>query len=221
MNVAKFVFNPLMENTYLVWDDTKECIIIDAGNSSPFENEQLSKYITEQELKPVMAVNTHGHFDHIMGVNYLKQRYGVKFTLSSKDEYLRATAQQSCAMFGIAAVVDVPSIDIDLDAVESISFGNTTLKVIKTPGHTPGGVCLLHEQEGQLFTGDTLFRESIGRSDLPGGDYNALMRSILNNIIPLGDTIVVHPGHSDKTTIGHESLYNPFVTEALNEEINF
>ena len=221
MNIVKFVFNPIQENTYLLWDQTMECIIIDAGNSSAGEDSRLADFIANNGLKPVMAVNTHGHFDHLMGVNFLKQTYGVKFALSSKDEYLRVSAQQSCAMFGIAAVVDVPQIDIDLDTIETISFGETELKVIKTPGHTPGGVCLYHEQSSQLFSGDTLFRESIGRTDLPGGEYGTIIRSILNNIIPLGDEVTVYPGHSDKTTIGHESLYNPFVVEAINGEINY
>ena len=221
MNIVKFVFNPIQENTYLLWDQTMECIIIDAGNSSAGEDSRLADFIANNGLKPVMAVNTHGHFDHLMGVNFLKQTYGIKFALSSKDEYLRASAQQSCAMFGIAAVVDVPQIDIDLDTIDTISFGETELKVIKTPGHTPGGVCLYHEQSSQLFSGDTLFRESIGRTDLPGGEYGTIIRSILNNIIPLGDEVTVYPGHSDKTTIGHESLYNPFVVEAINGEINY
>lgn len=221
MNIVKFVFNPIQENTYLLWDESLECIIIDAGNCSAGEDSRLTEFITEYGLKPVMAVNTHGHFDHIMGVNYLKQAFGVKFALSSKDEYLRATAQQSCAMFGIAAVVDVPEIDIDLDSVESIKFGNTELKVIKTPGHTPGGVVLYEPQSKQLFTGDTLFRESIGRTDLPGGEYGTIIRSILTNIITLGDEVTVYPGHGEKTTIGHESLYNPFVVEAINGEINY
>lgn len=221
MNIVKFVFNPIQENTYLLWDESLECIIIDAGNCSAGEDSRLTEFITEYGLKPVMAVNTHGHFDHIMGVNYLKKTFGVKFALSSKDEYLRATAQQSCAMFGIAAVVDVPEIDIDLDSVESIKFGNTELKVIKTPGHTPGGVALYEPQSKQLFTGDTLFRESIGRTDLPGGEYGTIIRSILTNIITLGDEVTVYPGHGEKTTIGHESLYNPFVVEAINGEINY
>ena len=183
MNIVKFVFNPIQENTYVVWDESMECIIIDAGNCSAGEDSRLAEFITQQGLKPVMAVNTHGHFDHLMGVNYLKQTFGVKFALSSKDEYLRASAQQSCAMFGIAAVVEVPQIDIDLDSVESITFGNTELKVIKTPGHTPGGVSLFEPKSGQIFTGDTLFRESIGRTDLPGGEYGTIIRSILNNLI--------------------------------------
>lgn len=221
MNIAKFVFNPIQENTYILWDESLECVIVDAGNCSAGEDSRLADFIAQNGLKPVMAVNTHGHFDHLMGVNFIKQSYGAQFALSSKDEYLRKSAQQSCAMFGIAAVVDVPQIDIDLDAVESICFGNTVLKVIKTPGHTPGGVVLLHEQSKQLFTGDTLFRESIGRTDLPGGEYGTIIRSILGNIIPLGDEVTIYPGHGEKSTIGHESLYNPFVVEAMNGEVNY
>lgn len=221
MNIAKIVFNPILENTFVVWDDSLECIIIDAGNCSAREDAQLTNFITKHNLKPVMAVNTHGHFDHLLGVNYLKQTFGVKFALSSKDEYLRAMAQPSCAMFGLDIQVEVPQIDIDLDSEESISFGNTTLKVIKTPGHTPGCVSLLEPESGQLFTGDTLFRESIGRTDLPGGDYPTIINSILNNILPLGDQIAIYPGHGDKSTIGHESLYNSFVVEALNSVVKF
>ena len=114
----------------------------------------------------------------------------------------------------------VPEIDIDLDTLDSLKFGTTELRVIKTPGHTPGHVSLYHEASKSLFTGDTLFRESIGRTDLPGGDYNALMNSILTRIIPLGDEITIYSGHGDKSTIGHESLYNPFVVEVLNNEVN-
>ena len=222
MNIVKLVFNPIQENTYIVWDEKSlECIIIDAGNCSAGEDRRLTEFINEYNLKPVMAVNTHGHFDHLMGVNYLKQTFGVKFALSSKDEYLRSTAQQSCAMFGIAAVVEAPQIDIDLDTTNCITFGECELQVIKTPGHTPGGVVLFEPKSKQLFTGDTIFRESIGRTDLPGGEYGTIIRSILGNIIPLGDEVTLYPGHGDKSTIGHESLYNPFVVEAMNGEINY
>ncbi|MBQ9137395.1 MAG: MBL fold metallo-hydrolase [Alistipes sp.] len=221
MNIVKFVFNPLQENTFVVWDESLECIIIDAGNASAEEHDRLAAFIAEQKLKPVMAVNTHGHFDHILGVKFLKDKYGVKFALSAKDDYLRTTATESFSMFCSGKVESVPEIDIDLETIDSIHFGNTELKIIRTPGHTPGGVCLLHQQSQQMFTGDTLFRESIGRSDLPGGDYSTLMHSILENLIPLGDEITIYPGHSEKSTIGHESLYNPFVVEAINGEIRF
>ncbi|MBQ1939277.1 MAG: MBL fold metallo-hydrolase, partial [Alistipes sp.] len=110
---------------------------------------------------------------------------------------------------------------IDLDGQESISFGQTELKIIPTPGHTPGGVTLLNEAEGIAFTGDTLFRESIGRTDLEGGDYPTLMRSILTVLLPLGDEVKFYPGHAESSTIGHESMYNPFVVEVLQEQINY
>ena len=220
MNIAKLVFNPIMENTYIVWDDTKECIIIDAGNFSAREDAQLTDFISELGLKPVMAVNTHGHFDHAMGVGYLKETYGVKFACSSKDQFLVDSAQQSGAMFGVKCA-PVPAIDIDLDKMEEIAFGATKLRVIKTPGHTPGHVSLYNEEQKVLFTGDTLFRESIGRTDLPGGDYSWIMTSILEQLVPLGDDVEFYPGHGDKSTIGHETLYNPFVTEVLNNEINY
>ena len=220
MNIAKLVFNPIMENTYIVWDDTKECIIIDAGNFSAREDAQLTDFISERGLKPVMAVNTHGHFDHAMGVGYLKETYGVKFACSSKDQFLVDSAQQSGSMFGVKCA-PVPAIDIDLDKMEEIAFGATKLRVIKTPGHTPGHVSLYNEEQKVLFTGDTLFRESIGRTDLPGGDYSWIMTSILEQLVPLGDDVEFYPGHGDKSTIGHETLYNPFVTEVLNNEINY
>lgn len=220
MNIAKLVFNPIMENTYIVWDDTKECIIIDAGNFSAREDAQLTDFISERGLKPVMAVNTHGHFDHAMGVGYLKETYAVKFACSSKDQFLVDSAQQSGAMFGVKCA-PVPAIDIDLDKMDEIAFGATKLRVIKTPGHTPGHVSLYNEEQKVLFTGDTLFRESIGRTDLPGGDYSWIMTSILEQLVPLGDDVEFYPGHGDKSTIGHETLYNPFVTEVLNNEINY
>ena len=220
MNVVKFVFNPIQENTYIVWDDTKECIVVDAGNLSAREDKVLAEFIEEQGLKPVLAVNTHCHFDHILGVEFVRSTYGVKFAASSADNAIMLGSKEHCAMFGIE-VGDMPTtVDIDLATTNEIHFGNTTLRVIPTPGHTPGCVSLYHEESKSLFTGDTLFRESIGRTDLPGGDYPTIMRSILNNILPLGDEVTIYPGHSDKSTIGHESLYNPFVVEVLNNEVN-
>lgn len=221
MEIAKLVFNPLQENTYVVWDSTKECIIIDAGNASAREDRMLSDFIEERSLKPVMAVNTHGHFDHAMGVQYVKSTYGVPFALSFADKVLVEQGAAHAMMFGLETPNMPEEVETDLSQSDVIRFGETELKVIPAAGHTPGGVALYNEQEGVLFTGDTLFRESIGRTDLPGGDYTALMNSILHNIIPLGDEVKVYPGHGESTNIGHESLYNPFVTEALNGEVNY
>lgn len=220
MEIKRLMLNPLCENTYIVWDDTKECVVIDAGAMSDRENQMMAAVIAENGLKPVMAINTHGHFDHVGGVMYLNEQYGVQFACSSKDKFLLDAATSQGTMFGIKCNA-VPAIDVDLDTVEKVTFGNTVLRVIKTPGHTPGHVSLFAAEAKALFTGDTLFRESIGRTDLPGGDYSWIMKSILEEIIPLGDDVTIYPGHERESTIGHEVLYNPFVVEVLNNEVNY
>ena len=219
MEIKRLVFNPFREYTYVVWDETKECIIVDAGNMKAGENRILKEFIEAHALKPVMAVNTHGHFDHTQGVEWLTKTYNAKFACSTKDKFL-IDSTSGGMVYGLKCNA-VPDIDIDLDTLESISFGNTTLRVIKTPGHTPGHVVLFDEVSKVLFTGDTLFRESIGRTDLPGGDYSWIMRSILEQIVPLGDDVTIYPGHEDSSTIGHETLYNPFIVEVINNEVNY
>ncbi len=221
MKIARLIFNPIQENTYVVWDETLEAAVIDAGNMGERENEILAKFISDNGLKPVLALNTHGHFDHLLGVNFLREKYGAKLAMSSKDDFLLKNASVSAELFGVRAG-DLPeAIDIDLEGQKSISFGATTLKIISVPGHTPGHVAFYEPQSKVLFTGDTLFRESIGRTDLPGGDYSWIMRSIIDNILPLGDEVKIYPGHGDVSDLGHESMYNPFVVEVLNKEVNY
>ncbi len=220
MQLKTFVFNPIGENTYVVWDDTKQCVIIDAGNCNPTEDAALDNFIIAEGLMPVWAINTHGHFDHLLGVSHLKERYDVQFACSAKDQYLIDSQRAAGQIYGIP-IRGIPAIDLDLDTTEVVNFGVTTLRVVPTPGHTPGGVTLLNEAERIAFTGDTLFRESIGRTDLAGGDYPTLMRSIINELLPLGDEVRIYPGHAESSTIGHESLYNPFVVEALQNQINY
>jgi len=156
----------------------------------------------------------------VLGVNHLKRRYEIPFACSAKDQYLLEGAAAAGNIYGIPTA-DMPSIDIDLATTEELKFGQTTLQVIPTPGHTPGGVTLLNATEKVAFTGDTLFRESIGRTDLEGGDYPTLMRSILGKLLALGDEVKIFPGHAESSTIGHESMYNPFVVEALQDQINY
>ena len=220
MKIACLQFNPIQENTYVVWDDTLEAVVIDAGNSNPREDAALDNFIAEHGLRPVLAANTHGHFDHTLGVAHLKKRYGIPFAMSLKDAFLLDNASTSGSIFGVP-VGEMPSVDTDLDTTPEIRFGHTVLRVLRTPGHTPGHVALYEPQSKSLFTGDTLFRESIGRTDLPGGDYSWIMRSILDILLPLGDEVHVYPGHGPESTIGHEVLYNPFIVEVLNEEVNY
>ena len=221
MKIARLIFNPLQENTYVLWDESLEAVVIDAGNMSERENATLEQFLSERGLKPVYALNTHGHFDHMMGVEFLRSRYGAKFAVSSKDKFLVENATQSAELFGIRTGDMPEKIDVDLEGMQSIKFGQTELQIISTPGHTPGHVALYEPQSKVLFTGDTLFRESIGRTDLPGGDYSWIMNSILEKIIPLGDDVKVYPGHGETTDIGHESMYNPFVVEVMNQEVNY
>lgn len=220
MKIACLQFNPIQENTYVAWDDTLQAVVIDAGNSNDREHAALDNFIAQHGLKPVLAANTHGHFDHTLGVAHVKERYGVPFALSSKDKFLLDNASTSGKIFGVP-VGEMPPAEIDLDTTPEIRFGNTALRVIHTPGHTPGHVAFFEAESKALFTGDTLFRESIGRTDLPGGDYSWIMRSILDELIPLGEDVHVYPGHGPESTIGHEVLYNPFIVEVLNQEVNY
>lgn len=220
IKVGVLPFNPFQENTIILSDESGECVIVDAGNYNPQEDAALSKYITDNGLKPVMAVNTHGHVDHMLGVNYVKETYGIPFAIHGKDKFLIDSAPLHGAIYGFK-VDKVPTVDIDLEGQKELKFGNTVFQIIETPGHTPGHVAFYNSDNKLLLTGDTLFRESIGRTDLPGGDYSWIMRSILDKLIPLGDDVHFYPGHGMESTIGHESLYNPFVTEVLNHEINY
>ncbi len=220
IKIGVLPFNPFQENTIVVSDETDECIIVDAGNYNAQENAALSKYISDNGLKPVMAVNTHGHVDHMLGVNHVKETYHIPFAIHGKDKFLIESAPTHGAIYGFQ-VDKVPTVDIDLEGQKELKFGNTTFRIIETPGHTPGHIALYNPKNKLLLTGDTLFRESIGRTDLPGGDYSWIMRSILDKLIPLGDEVRFYPGHGMESTIGHETLYNPFVTEVLNNEINY
>lgn len=216
-----FAVNPFREATYVVSDQTKECVIIDAGASEPFERERIEKYIDNEGLTVKMLINTHCHVDHILSVNYFKDIYKVPFAADGKEKPIIALAEDSAKAYGLNADDDfTPEIDIDLENTDEICFGNTTLKIIHTPGHTPGGISIFESQSKTLFTGDTLFSESIGRTDLPYGDYVSLMNSIIYNILPLGGDTTIYPGHGNHSTLAHEAMYNPFITEVIQGEVN-
>ncbi|MDR2890376.1 MAG: MBL fold metallo-hydrolase [Alistipes sp.] len=220
MNIARFTFNPIAENTYVVWDETGEAAIIDAGGSTEAENRVLDNFLAERGLRPVLAVNTHGHFDHALGVPHLVERHGVPFAAHSADAFLLDNAAVSGEVFGVK-VGPMPRIDVDLAGLEEIRFGDTALKIIHTPGHTPGHVCLFEPASRVVFTGDTLFAGSIGRTDLPGGDYSWIMKSILEKLLPLGGDVRVYPGHGGDTTIAGEAAGNPFITEIIEGDVHY
>lgn len=207
-----FYFNDLRECTYVVWDETGECVIIDPGCQSDSERERLKKFIETNNLKPVKLLNTHGHFDHVMGNAFVVKTWGVKTYINPQDKPQLERAFSYGEMFGYS-IEQPPADTIDVSDGDKIEFGNSYLKVITTPGHTRGGVCYYTEEPENkiVFAGDSLFAGSIGRTDLPGGDYDDLMNSLLKKIVELGDEYKVLSGHGPETTISHELSTNPFL----------
>lgn len=212
LKLDSFVFNPFAENTYVVYDDdTKECIIIDPGCSTAGEENELFGFIDSHRLKPLMAINTHGHIDHIVGNTAVKKRYGIPVAAhpNVKDDFLRS--RQQAQLFGMSFMGEGELPDRDLEDGEVIKVGESTLEVISTPGHAMGSISLYAEIEGWVFTGDALFCRSIGRTDFPGGNYEQLRTNIIERLFHLPDDTEVYSGHGESTTIFDERKYNMFL----------
>ncbi len=209
--VVCLTYNPFLENTYLVYDETKECIIFDPGCYSKEEKRHLSQQIRELELKPVRLINTHCHIDHVFGNQYVAETYNLDLETHSGELPVLKMVPQVCQLYGIPNYEESPEPKIYLDEGDEIRFGNTVLHAIYTPGHSPASLSFLNKEDHYLIAGDVLFHESIGRTDLPGGDHATLINSIKEKLLPLGDHIVVYPGHGEETTIGHEKKHNPFL----------
>lgn len=220
IKLATLTFNPFGENTYVIYNDSKECIIVDAGCYNDKEHKTLKAFIDKNELKPILALNTHAHIDHICGVSFVKREWNVPFALHRDDTTILELAPSYAASMGFD-ILSVPVAEIDLAETTTFHLGESTINIINTPGHTPGGVSIHIPEEDILITGDTLFRESIGRTDLPGGCYNTLMNSIVEKIVPLGNNTTIFPGHGGKSTISHEMMFNPFITEAIQGQVNY
>lgn len=220
IKIATFAFNPFGENTYILFDDTRKCAIIDAGNYSEKENQTLVSFIEKNDLQPIMCLNTHGHVDHVCGVEFVQRQWGVPFALHSADSSVLEMGPLFAQNLGFN-LDSVPLIDIDLAINQTIELGNNTLQIIHTPGHTPGHISIYVPDQELLLTGDLLFKESIGRTDLPGGDYPTIMNSIIERVIPLGNNTKIFPGHGPSTTISHEIMFNPFISEAIQGEVNY
>lgn len=208
--IKTFEVNPLSENCYVVSDETKECVIIDCGAFTDEEKSEIIDYIKAEGLKPVHLLSTHGHFDHNFGVGAIYDAFGLKVQLHRGDErMLRELKQQAESMVGIN-VTFVPQIEGFLTPNQEITFGTHTFKCIATPGHTMGGLCFYCEAEKVMFSGDTLFRQSIGRTDFPGGSMFMIINS-LRFLCQLPDDVRVLPGHGPETTIGYECAHNPYI----------
>jgi len=210
--VKAFIFNLFQENTYVVYDDeTLHAAIIDPGCSNPEEEATLSDFISRRNLKVQFILNTHCHIDHVLGNYYCKQKYDVPFLMHKLDLPTLYGVKNYSATFGIT---DYQALEPDgfIEPGSSIILGNCKLQVLFTPGHAPGHVAFYEEREGIIIVGDTLFFESIGRTDLPGGNYETLVSSIHKVLFSLPAAVIVYPGHGPKTSIGYEKMNNPYVS---------
>jgi hydroxyacylglutathione hydrolase len=210
ITIHSFTFNPFQENTYIVSDETSDCIIIDPGCYTKNEKQILVDFISDKKYRPVKILLTHSHIDHILGNNFLAGKYGIPIEMSEIEIPLLMAASEYGKMWGIDAEPS-PEPTLFITEGKNIVFGNTLLKAIFTPGHSQGSFSFLHAESNSLFSGDVLFMQSIGRTDLPGGNYDVLMKSIKEKLLILDDEIKVYPGHGPSTTIGNERRTNPFL----------
>lgn len=208
--IKKFVFNSIQVNTYLLYDESGECIIVDAGCMGRDEEKELADYIEKKNLKPVRLFNTHTHVDHIAGNKFVSEKYNIPLTIHKEGmQFIQSAKTYGAAFnFDIGDTIDPSSYINDGDIIK---FGQSELKVIYSPGHANGSVCFYCEKDKFVIVGDVLFYGSIGRTDLPTGNYDLLLSSIKNKLFTLPDDTIVFTGHGGRTTIGHEKTTNPFL----------
>lgn len=211
MQIKKLTFNPIQENMYVIYDDTKECIIIDPGCYFHQEKEELRSFIEENELKPVKLINTHCHLDHICGNKYVAETWKLKLEANKLDEYNLQRSIEAGILYNMP-IEPSPPIEVDLKEGEEIRFGNSRLVILFTPGHSSGSISFYSEAHKFLIAGDVLFRMSIGRTDLPGGDFDTLIDTIKSKLMILPKDVIVYSGHGQETSIGYEMKNNPFLS---------
>ena len=212
ISIKTFIVNPLGENCYVVSDETKECVIIDCGCSDEHEWADIKKYIATEDLQPKHLLNTHLHFDHVWGNTFVYRDLGLRPEANYEDLHIyEHMDEQIRSVVGVGIPhPPLPPLGTSLLDGSKVTFGNTTLTVLATPGHSRGCICFHSEQDAVLFSGDTLFCGSCGRTDLEGGSYEAIIQS-LHRLTTLPDETKVYSGHGPSTTIGREKPYNPYM----------
>jgi hydroxyacylglutathione hydrolase len=209
ITIKRFEFNPFRENTYVLSDDTGECLIVDPGCQEPEEQDLLLDHLEMNDLEPVKMVNTHCHIDHILGTAFLHDQFKLPFLIHPEEKPLLKSSIAQGEFFGLK-VQTPPEPTGFLNEGDTVTFGDSMFEVIHIPGHSPGGIVLLNREQQCMITGDVLFQGSIGRTDLPGGDYDSLVNSIREKLLTLDAGIKVYPGHGPATAIGIEKQSNPF-----------
>lgn len=213
ITIKQFIVNPVQENCYVLSDFTNEAVIIDCGCFDNREWGKIKGYIDNNGLKIKAVLNTHLHFDHVLGNRFPFEDYGIVAQAHHGDLDLYLNIEQQLSMFfgNTFSSINMPQISTSLKNNDLIRFGEHTLQVIETPGHSQGGLCFYCKEESMLWSGDTLFEGSVGRTDLQGGNHATLIRSITDKLLTLPDDTRVYPGHGPYTTIGDEKKYNPYL----------
>lgn len=210
LKIKSFTFNPYQENTYLIFDDSKEAVIIDPGNYEAYENELISKFIDENKLQLKKIILTHCHLDHCLGNKYLNEKYGAELLIPFDERDLYKNVENIATLFGFPNYSHLDE-NKYLKEKDKIEFGNIKLDVLFLPGHSPGHLAFNYKKENICFSGDVLFYNSIGRTDLPGGDYDTLINSIKNKLFLLNPDTIIYSGHGPKTILKNEMKNNPFL----------
>jgi hydroxyacylglutathione hydrolase len=208
--VQSFVNNPYQENTYLLFDETGECAIIDPGMYTAAEQNAVVTFIKDNNLKPALLLNTHCHIDHVLGNKFVFDQYGLKPQFHEGESEVLAAVVAYAPSMGLRYDPS-PLPDTYLPETGIVKFGNTELELIFAPGHSPAHLCFYDKAANILIGGDVLFRNSIGRTDLPGGNYSTLIKNIEEKLFLLPDDCTVYPGHGPETTIGYEKQTNPYL----------
>ena len=211
MNIKIFTFNQFFENTFIISDSTNECIIIDPGCYDKKEKQILQDYILSNNLVPTRLINTHCHIDHILGNNFVSKTWDLELEIHHKDIDLLKNSKNIADLYGFVNYENSPITNKFLVEGDIIEFGKSKLEVLFTPGHAPGHISLYSKNENFIISGDVLFNNSIGRTDLPGGNYSTLIDTIKSKILCLDDSTVVYCGHGPSTTVGKERINNPFL----------
>lgn len=210
LKIKSFVFSPIQENTYLLYNEFKQCAIIDPGCYFDAEKEQMAGFIEQNGLIPEMLLNTHCHLDHVFGNKYVSEKWGLTLQLHQKELPVLEYAPTSGLVWNMPFDNYTGSF-LHFKEGDTLRLGDDALQVIEAPGHSPGHVCFYCKEQGFVIGGDVLFQRSIGRTDLPGGDHQTLLNSIRQKLFVLPDETVVYSGHGPATTIGEEKAGNPFL----------
>jgi hydroxyacylglutathione hydrolase len=210
IQIHSFVFSPFSENTYVLWDETNEAVVIDPGCLDQREKEALVNFIAAKSLTVKLLLQTHAHLDHVFGSAFVKRKYGVKMLMHQSEVPILANVESRATLWGMRGYEPVEA-DEFIDESSVIKFGNATLNVLFVPGHAPGHVAFVNHDQKFVVGGDVLFRGSIGRTDFPLCNHADLMNSIKTKFLTLPDDYTVYPGHNEPTTIGYERKNNPFL----------